>query len=337
MKNILITGVAGFLGSYIAEAFIKLNYNVIGIDNLIGGDILNIPDKVKFYKMDLNNFNSIQSLFNDVDIVIHAACTPHEGLSVFSPAFITQNTFQITSNVLSASVKSGVKKFVYMSSMARYGSQETPFVESMFAKPQDPYAIAKYASELLVENICSTYKMDYVILVPHNIIGPKQKYDDPFRNVVSIMINRALQGKQPIIYGDGSQMRCFSYIDDLINPILKACLSDLANGQIINIGPDDEFITINYLAEKICSLTELKYNPIYLPSRPREVKFANCSSEKAKRILGYEKTIKLEDGLKKIIQWIQKNGVKDFKYHLPIEIINKDTPKTWTSNLFNEI
>lgn len=105
-----------------------------------------------------------------------------------------------------------------MSSMARYGSQETPFTEDMTPMPQDPYGIAKYASEMLVRNVCYTHGMDFVILVPHNIIGPRQKYDDPFRNVVSIMINRALQGKQPIIYGDGNQMRCFSFISDLINP-----------------------------------------------------------------------------------------------------------------------
>ena len=92
--------------------------------------------------------------------------------------------------------------------MARYGKQETvPFREDMVCKPQDPYGIAKYAGELLVSNLCNTHGMEYVIAVPHNITGPRQKYDDPFRNVASIMINLMLQGRQPIVYGDGTQKR----------------------------------------------------------------------------------------------------------------------------------
>lgn len=107
--KILVTGVAGFLGSYIAEAFLKLNYEVVGIDNLIGGELSNIPKGVEFYELDLNNLEAINDIFTGVDIVVHTACTPHEGLSVFSPAFVTQNTFQVTANVLSASARANVK------------------------------------------------------------------------------------------------------------------------------------------------------------------------------------------------------------------------------------
>jgi UDP-glucose 4-epimerase len=336
--KILITGVAGFLGSHIAEALLKEGHNVVGIDNLIGGEISNIPEGVEFYEFDLNNIvQDKRDIFSNVDIVIHCACTPHEGLSVFSPAFVTQNTFQITANVLSASARANVKKFVYMSSMARYGSQQTPFTEDMTPMPQDPYGIAKYASEMLVKNVSEVHGMDYAILVPHNIIGPRQKYDDPFRNVVSIMINRALQGKQPIIYGDGSQMRCFSFVNDLINPILTACLSDAANGQTINIGPDDEFITINDLAKRICDQVGLPCNPIYLPGRPQEVKLANCSADKAREILNYKETINLNQGLSEMIDWIKANGTKKFKYHLPVELVKENTPATWTEDLFNTL
>jgi UDP-glucose 4-epimerase len=248
-KNVLITGVAGFMGSNLADEFIKRGYSVIGIDNLIGGYKENVPEGVKFYEADLGNFDEVKDLFNGVDLVVHTACTAYEGLSVFSPALVTRNTSHITTVALSASVRAGVRKFVHMSSMARYGTQDTvPFTEDMTPKPQDPYGIAKYAAELLIKNICDTQGMEYVILVPHNIIGPRQKYDDPFRNVASIMINRMLQGKQPIIYGDGSQMRCFSFMQDVTDPLMIACETDVANGKIINIGPDEEFVTINELA-----------------------------------------------------------------------------------------
>ena len=185
--------------------------------------IENVNKDVNLLVEDLKNYESIKSFFEGVDIVIHAACTAYEGLSVFSPYFVTSNTYEITSSTLSASINKNIKKFIYLSSMSRYGTQDSvPFIESMTPKPQDPYGIAKYASELTVKNLCETHNINYTILVPHNIIGPRQKYDDPYRNVASIMINRILNNKQPIIYGDGNQKRCFSFIEDVIKPIIKA-------------------------------------------------------------------------------------------------------------------
>jgi len=333
-KKVLITGVAGFMGSNLADEFIKRGYSVVGIDNLIGGYKQNIPDGVEFYELDLGDFDAVKDVFNGVDLVVHTACTAYEGLSVFSPALVTRNTSHITTVALSASVRSGVKKFVHMSSMARYGTQDTvPFTEDMIPKPQDPYGIAKYASELLIKNICETHGMDYVILVPHNIIGPRQKYDDPFRNVASIMINRMLKGQQPIIYGDGSQMRCFSFMQDVINPLMIACETDIANGKVVNIGPDEEFVTINELANKIAKLLNFDLDPIYMPGRPKEVKHANCSANLARELLQYQTSTSLESGLNELINWIKDNGTKDFDYHLPIEFITNDTPKTWTERL----
>jgi UDP-glucose 4-epimerase len=333
-KNVLITGVAGFMGSNLADEFIKRGYSVIGIDNLIGGYKENVPEGVKFYEADLGNFDEVKDLFNGVDLVVHTACTAYEGLSVFSPALVTRNTSHITTVALSASVRAGVRKFVHMSSMARYGTQDTvPFTENMIPRPQDPYGIAKYASELLIKNICDTQGMEYVILVPHNIIGPRQKYDDPFRNVASIMINRMLQGKQPIIYGDGSQMRCFSFMQDVTDPLMIACETDVANGKTINIGPDEEFITINELATKISNILDFDLDPIYMPGRPQEVKHANCSADLARELLNYNTSTSLESGLIELVNWIKSKGAKEFNYHLPIEFITKDTPKTWTDRL----
>lgn len=333
-KNVLITGVAGFMGSNLADEFIKRGYSVIGIDNLIGGYKENVPEGVKFYEADLGNFDEVKDLFNGVDLVVHAACTAYEGLSVFSPALVTRNTSHITTVALSASVRAGVRKFVHMSSMARYGTQDTvPFTEDMTPKPQDPYGIAKYAAELLIKNICDTQGMEYVILVPHNIIGPRQKYDDPFRNVASIMINRMLQGKQPIIYGDGSQMRCFSFMQDVTDPLMIACETDVANGKIINIGPDEEFVTINELATKISNILDFDLDPIYMPGRPQEVKHANCSADLARELLNYNTSTSLESGLIELVNWIKSKGAKEFNYHLPLEFVTKDTPKTWTDRL----
>ena len=334
MEKVLITGVAGFMGSHLADAFLAKGYSVVGIDNLIGGYKENVPEQVEFHEVDLDNLSSIQDFFIGVDLVVHTACTAYEGLSVFSPALVVRNTTQVTVNILSACVKAGVPKIVYMSSMARYGTQEVvPFREDSVPNPQDPYGIAKYASELLIKNIAETQGMNYVILVPHNIIGPRQKFDDPFRNVASIMINRLLQGKAPIIYGDGLQKRCFSFMEDVINPLMTACESSVADGLTINIGPDEEFITINDLATKISELMGIDIEPIYMPGRPQEVRFANCDAGLARRILNYKTSTTLESGLLELIKYISNNGPRAFDYHLPLEFITKETPKTWTERL----
>ena len=332
--RVLITGVAGFMGSHLADSFLDKGHQVVGIDNLIGGYAENVPARVDFHEIDLVNLELLHNPFESVDLVVHTACTAYEGLSVFSPALVVQNTTQITTTVMSAAVKAGVKKIVHMSSMARYGTQEVvPFTENMTPKPQDPYGIAKYASELLIKNIAETHGLRYVILVPHNIIGPRQKFDDPFRNVASIMINRMLQGKQPIIYGDGSQKRCFSFMQDVIDPLMIACETDVVDGMTVNIGPDEEFVTINELAFRIANILEFELRPIYMPGRPQEVKDANCSAELARQLLSYRTKTNLETGLVELVNWIKGIGPRDFNYHLPLEIVTEKTPKTWTDKL----
>jgi UDP-glucose 4-epimerase len=334
MSRVLITGVAGFLGSHLADRFLENGDEVIGIDNLLGGYKHNVPSAVRFYELDLANLEAIQEAFQGVETVVHAACTAYEGLSVFSPALIVQNTVQITATALSACVKNKVKKFVYCSSMARYGTQdEVPFKETMTPKPQDPYGIAKVAAENLVQNISATHGMDWVITVPHNIIGPRQKYDDPYRNVASIMINRMLSGKQPIIYGTGEQRRCFSFIQDTLDPLMKACTRNDAHEQIINIGPDEEFISINELAVEIAEILDFKLDPIYMPGRPQEVFHANCSANKARELLDYKTVTSLRDGLTELAEWIREQGFKPFNYHLPIEFTTSRTPRAWTDKL----
>jgi UDP-glucose 4-epimerase len=217
--------------------------------------------------------------------------------------------------------------------MARYGSGIPPFTEDQRADPEDPYGIAKYAGELLVANVAATHGMEYVIAVPHNIIGPRQKYDDPYRNVASIMINRMLQGKQPIIYGDGEQVRCFSFVQDCVDPLVKMGTEPGLSGEIINIGPDEEAVTINELATILARLLAFDLNPIRVPARPQEVRDARCSADKARKLLGYRTRVSLEGGLRSMIDWIREHGPKPFQYHLPIEIDSPLVPATWRDRL----
>lgn len=333
--KIFISGIAGFLGSHIADAMLAMGHEVIGCDNLIGGEKDNVPDGAEFHEDDCNDLESMQKLLRGVDIVYHTACTAYEGLSVFSPKLVSENTYSNSVSMASAAIKNNVRRFVHCSSMARYGTQETvPFTEDMICKPQDPYGISKFSAELILRNLCGVHGMELVIAVPHNIIGPRQKYDDPFRNVASIMINLMLQGRQPIIYGNGEQKRCFSFVQDDIDCLNKLAFQDNVAGEVINIGPDEEFVTINQLAETIAKLIGFRLDPIYLKDRPQEVKLATCSADKARRLLGYQTKYTLEQGLSEMVAYIEKKGPRPFSYHLPLEIVNELTPKAWTDRMF---
>ena len=328
-----MSGVAGFLGSHLAEAFIHNGHEVVGCDNMIGGDLNNLPEGIRFEQADCCDVDAMKRLLVGTDLVYHCAAIATEGLSVFSPALIAKHVYENTAGILAGAASNKVKRFVYCSSMARYGVGNPPFREEQAPHPEDPYGIAKYAGELLVANVSDTHGMEYVIAVPHNIIGPKQKYDDPFRNVASIMINRMLQGQQPIIYGDGKQTRCFSFVQDCVDPLVKmGTLSGLTR-EVINIGPDKETVSINELAEILAELLNFDLKPIYVQTRPREVKDATCSADKARKLLGYEAKVGLRDGLQSMIDWIRAHGTKPFAYHLPIEIDSPLVPATWKSRL----
>lgn len=336
MARVLITGVAGFLGSHLADALLADGHEVIGIDNLLGGYEDNVPKGVAFHTADAGNLDAVQPLMRGVEVVYHCAAAPHEGLSVFSPNIVTYHTYNSTVATLTAAINAGVKRFVFCSSMARYGEQKKlPFTEDMEPKPRDPYGVAKYAAELFVEHMCRTHGLEFVHIVPHNIIGPRQKYDDPFRNVVSIMINLMLQGRQPIIYGDGEQKRGFSFVHDVTAPLMRAGFDPNVHGHVINVGPDEEFVSINELSRRIAKLLDFTpLDPMYVDPRPLEVKLATCSADKSRALLGYTTTCDLDTGLISTIEWIRARGPRPFLYHLPLEIINSKTPKTWKDHLF---
>ena len=332
--KIFISGIAGFLGSHLADCFINDGHHVVGCDSLIGGELDNVPSQAEFYQYDCCYRNSMLKITQGCDLVFHTAATAYEGLSVFSPHLISQNIVTGSVSLFSAAIQNKVKRIVFCSSMARYGTNKIPFAENLDPKPQDPYGIAKVAAENILKNLCETHGVEYVIAVPHNIIGPRQKYDDPYRNVASIMINLILQKRQPIIYGDGEQKRCFSFIDDDLFCLKEMATSKKVVGEVINIGPDEEFITINQLANKIANQMRFNLNPIYVKERPKEVQLATCSAEKARKILNYKTKTSLDEGLKKMIHFIKEKGPKKFRYHLDLEIVNQLTPKTWKNKLF---
>jgi UDP-glucose 4-epimerase len=331
--KIFITGIAGFLGSHLADRMLALGHQVFGNDTLIGGYRDNVPKKAKLYVVDCCDIEKMTYIMEGCDIVIHTAATAHEGLSVFSPSFITKNIFEASVATISAAVQNKVKRFVYCTSMARYGNQPHPFTEDMTPQPVDPYGVAKVAGEDVLKILCETHGMEWNIAVPHNIVGPRQKYDDPFRNVMSIMINRNLRGLPAIIYGDGQQTRCFSYVDDCVGSLERMALDPKVVSQIINIGPDDGTVTIKELAKLVARATGFTGEAIHMPDRPREVKHADCSADKARWLLNYETKTTLQQSIQETVDYIKEKGPKAFDYAYPLEIITDKTPKTWSERL----
>tara|TARA_S200000501_G_scaffold378032_1_gene438771 strand:- start:728 stop:1732 length:1005 start_codon:yes stop_codon:yes gene_type:complete len=333
--HIFITGVAGFLGSNLADYYLRKGFKVSGCDNLVGGEIDNVHPDVVFYQGNCERLDFMtQATKDNVDVICHAAAYAHEGLSSISPTLICNNNVTGSTSVFTASIRNKIKRIVYCSSMARYGDIKIPYNEDDALNPVDPYGVSKVAAEQILKILSKTHGVEYNIAVPHNIIGPKQKYDDPYRNVVSIMSNLILQNRQPIIYGDGEQKRCFSDIDDCIYCLDKLITDKNIFSQTVNIGPDEETITINELYRKISNKLKFNLEPRYFTNRPNEVKHAACSSNKARRIMNYKTTVSLDKSIDKVINFIKKKGVKKFKYNYMLEIENEQTPITWKEKLF---
>ena len=332
--KIFVTGIAGFLGSNLADYYIKKGFTVSGCDNLVGGDLDNISKEVIFHKADCEDLNKMKEIIKGYDVVIHAAAYAHEGLSCVSPNIICSNIVSGSTSVFSAAVSNKVKRIVFCSSMARYGNIKQPFFESDKPNPVDPYGISKLAAEKILINLCNTYNVEYNIAVPHNIIGIKQKYDDPFRNVASIMINLMLQNRQPIIYGDGEQKRSFSDVDDCIYCIDKLATDPNIKSELVNIGPGSENeITINELFRKISNQLKFNQEPLYKSERVNEVKNAICSSSFSERLLNYKSNQNIDGIISKMIDFIKAKGPKEFSYNYQIEINNDLTPDTWSKKI----
>lgn len=334
VKKVFITGVAGLLGSTLAKHLLAVGgYSVVGVDNGIGGIHSNVPTGVEYYEQDILDTHTLKTLMKDVDTVFHAAALPYEGLSVFSPTITATSIVSGTLSVAVAALHNKVRLLINCSSMARYGDQQPPFTEDMPTKPVDPYGLAKVQAEQHLDMLSQIHGLNYVTVVPHNVIGVGQRYFDPFRNVVGIMINRTLQDKTIVVYGDGSQERSFSNAQDCILAIQSIIDThrDVC-GQVYNIGPDHNQMSILDLADLVATSCGKEKNITFHTGRPREVRYAYCSSDKIRKEFNYNASIPVQTTIKQMVEWI-KPRVRDFEYHLPIELVTDETPKTWTDKL----
>lgn len=340
MSKILVTGAAGFMGSHLVDSLLDLEHEVYSLDDLSWGYLDNVNPKSKFTKLDLQNKEETEKYINEVkpEYIFHLAADATEGRSQFTPINSTQRNYGAYLNLLVPAINNGMKKMILTSSMSVYGAQKVPFSEDMERKPEDIYAISKSAMEHATEILSSVFKFKYTIIRPHNVYGSRQNLADPYRNVIAIFINRLMQGKNLFIYGDGNQKRAFSYIDDFTPYIVKAGFDDVANSQIFNIGPTQEY-SINELAAEVLKAfypdgnVPEQVKPQYMPPRPLEVAEAWCTVDKAEKLLGYKTTVTLEEGIKKMVDWARSVGPMPFHYLDNLELVSENTPSIWKDKL----
>lgn len=337
--KVLVTGCAGFIGSHIVDALIQKGYSVYGIDDFSGGKFENIADNINsqdlnFTQQDISNASETEDLINKIkpDIIYHLAANAREGASFFQPKNIVQRNYQAYINVLEPAIKHGLKKVVLFSSMACYGNQMPPFSEDMERRPCDIYGINKAAMEATTELLAGIHDFKYTILRPHNCYGIRQSLEDPYRNVIGIWMNRIMsrdEFNEPMyIYGDGEQMRAFSYIEDSIPCYIKCIDSDNTNGQIINIGGKSP-ISINELRNIVCHAMGMDdYRTVHLAERPGEVKNAWCTFEKSVKILGYHEKTNIKTGIEMMAAWAKKQGRMKWSEE-KLTLWNPKAPSVW--------
>ncbi len=249
MAKSLVTGGAGFIGAHVADHLVAAGHEVVVLDDLSGGFVENVNKDAEFVEGSVTDSALIDRLFDEhqFQYVYHLAAYAAEGLSHFIRQFNYNNNLIGSINLINASIRHKVECFVFTSSIAVYGSQTLPMIETATPMPEDPYGVAKYAVEMDLKTAHEMFGLNSIIFRPHNVYGSYQNVGDRYRNVIGIFMNQLMQGNPLTIFGDGEQTRAFSYIDDVAPHIANCVNIPDAYNQIINIGGDKDY-SVNELA-----------------------------------------------------------------------------------------
>jgi len=310
--KILVTGGAGFIGSNLAERLLKIGNEVIVLDNFCVGTKRNLADilgysTLKVVKGDVRNTRVLFSLVKKVDYVFHLAveCL---SLSLKRPKIVHEVNDTGTLNICMACLKNKPKRLVYVSSSEAYGTARyVPMDENHPLYPTTPYGASKAAGELYARAFYYTWNLPVVIVRPFNTYGPRSRTDQYCAAIPNFVI-RALKGEAPIIFGDGSQTRDFTYVSDTVDGIIKAAQRDVLLGDAINIARGEE-VSINRIAEIVLDLTGMKdkIEPVFEKERPGDVRRHLADISKARKLLNFEPKVSIEEGIQRYIDW-RKNS-----------------------------
>lgn len=297
----IVTGGAGFIGSHIVDELVNQGEKVTVIDNLSTGSINNLEeskDKIKFVKGDIMDLDLLQNTFDEGDIIFHQAARPSVKKSVEDPILTNNINIQGTLNMLVAAKDNKCKRVIFASSSSVYGdSKILPKVESMTPNPKSPYALTKYAGEVYLKQFYELYGLETLSIRYFNVFGPRQTPDSEYSAVIPKFIKFINEDKTPVIYGDGTQSRDFTYIKNVVHANILASKAKITKGEVINVACNDR-IDLNELAKKLNLILNKNLQPVYDEPRLGDVKHSQADINKAKSLIGYEPIVDFETGLK---------------------------------------
>ena len=328
----LVTGGAGFMGSHVAERLLERGHEVVVLDDLSGGFANNVPREATFVKGSILNEELIRTIFEKhrFTYVYHLAAYAAEGLSHFIKRFNYANNLIGSVNLINAAVNHDVRCFVFTSSIAVYGAGQSPMTEDMIPVPEDSYGIAKLAVEQELKVTHEMFGLDYIIFRPHNVYGERQNIGDRYRNVVGIFMNQLLRGEAMSIFGDGTQMRAFTHVDDIAPIIAGSVDRPAARNQIFNVGSDEPH-TVNELARIVAEALGEQCRVRHLEAR-KEVKIAFSDHRKCDSVFGRDTKTSLEVGINQMADWVRRHGARESNVFQGIEVA-KNLPPSWAAVL----
>jgi UDP-glucose 4-epimerase len=325
----LVTGGAGFIGSHVVRHCLKLGHTVIVLDDLTGGFRENVPELATFIHGSVVDRNLTKNIFREkhIDYVYHLAAYAAEGLSHFIRYFNYENNLLGTINLINEAVRHDVRCFVFTSSIAVYGAGQLPMTEDQTPTPEDPYGISKYAAELDLQSAHRMFGLNFIIFRPHNVFGEHQNINDRYRNVIGIFMNQLIRHEPMTIFGDGTQTRAFSYIDDVAPYI--ACSPEVpsALNETFNIGADNPASVLE-LANTVARVFRVEPRIEFLPPRS-EVLHAFADHSKVRRVFRPAEPVSVEDGLGRMAEWVKKQAVPREPSRFGRIEIARNMPASW--------
>jgi UDP-glucose 4-epimerase len=306
--KVLVTGGAGFIGSHVVDKLMLDGHDVVVLDNLYSGNMINIKhhlneSRFRFVEGDMRKALAVEKAIEGVDAVIHAAAIVSVPLSIENPVLTNEVNVLGTLNLLEASIKTKVKRFVYVSSCAVYGdAAKLPINEDSPVRPLSPYASSKLAAEEHCTFFFENHGLETVRLRYFNVYGPRQAASE-YAGVMVKFLERIRRDQPPVIFGDGEQTRDFVYVKDVVEATLLALNRDGVAGNLFNIGTG-EVVTINKLCDVFLELTGKKHlKPIFKDAKPGEVRHSQGDITKATKLLGYSPKVPLKSGVREFINW----------------------------------
>lgn len=309
----LVTGGAGFIGSHLTARLVADNHTVRVLDNLSTGfldNLASVRDRIEFIEGDVNDSRTVARAVDGVDVVFHQAAVASVPRSVERPLETHQACVTGTVSLLDASRRAGVRRVVYAASSSAYGDQpEMPKHERQLPQVLSPYAAAKMAGELYCEAFASSYELETVRLRYFNVFGPRQDPNSPYSAVIPLFVSALLSGRRPTIFGDGRQSRDFTYVDNIVHANLKAAEAERASGKVYNVACGDSLSVLDLL-QTICALLDKPFDPEFAPPRPGDVKHSWADISAARRDLGYEIRVGLDEGLRKTVGYYREAAAR---------------------------